>query len=101
VAVLRTDVSEEHIASIITVTRNHNAVDSSPILVALMMEVIFFSEMSVLARVKQSNIQEDDIPHCFWCLRCLVTNVYYSSFLARRLHLLIITRRAISYITNA
>jgi hypothetical protein len=57
VALIRTDVSEERITSIIKVTRimlrlllTANIVTSSPILVTLMMEAISSSEMPVLAK---------------------------------------------------
>jgi hypothetical protein len=50
VALVRTNVLEQHIASIIR-----------PILVALMMEVIHSSKMSVLTRAIQLNIPEDGI----------------------------------------
>jgi hypothetical protein len=73
VALVRTDVSEEHSTSIIWVTRigelgtmfavtvTANIVPSLPILVTLMMEVIHFSKMSDLIRATQCNIPEDDV----------------------------------------
>jgi hypothetical protein len=68
VAVVRTDVSEERIASIIRVTRiSANAVPSSLILVTLMMEAIHSSEMSVITRVTWRNIPEDGILHNLTC----------------------------------
>jgi hypothetical protein len=71
VGLLRTDVSEEHIASIITVPVfprsllqllvNANVDLSSPILVTLMSEAIRSSETSVLIRAKLRNIPEHGI----------------------------------------
>jgi hypothetical protein len=58
VALARTDVSEELIASII-----RDNVPSSLILVSLMMEAISSSETSVLKRGTRRNIQEDAILH--------------------------------------
>jgi hypothetical protein len=55
-ALVKIDVSEEHIASIIRVTRigtlavTANFVPSAPVLVVLMVEVICPSEVSVLTR---------------------------------------------------
>jgi hypothetical protein len=80
VALVRTDVSEERIASIIRVTRfgelytlflssvrrllvTANAVPSSPILVTLMMEAICSSEMSILTRATRGHFQEQGIIH--------------------------------------
>jgi hypothetical protein len=82
VALVRTDVSEEHCASIIRVARIHelgttlavtsnqhmlrrllvtaNVVPSSPILVTLMMEALRSSETSALTSVTWPNIPEDD-----------------------------------------
>jgi hypothetical protein len=79
VALVRTDVSEERIASIIKVTRKGelgtavavtsnrnthaftaNVVLSSPILVTLMMEAKRSSETSVLIRATRRNISEED-----------------------------------------
>jgi hypothetical protein len=84
VALVRTDVSEERIASIITVTIlvvtsnrivflrsmlrllvTANVVPSSPILVTLMMEAIRSSETSVLTRATRRKITEYDILHHF------------------------------------
>jgi hypothetical protein len=44
-----------------------NAVLSSPILVTLMMDVIIFSEMSVLTRPTRRNNKEDDILYSHRC----------------------------------
>jgi hypothetical protein len=91
VVLIRTDVSEEHISSIIKVTRiselgttlavtsnrsgviflrsvlqllvTANVVPSSPILVTLMLEAIRSSETSVLTRATGRHIPEDDIFH--------------------------------------
>jgi hypothetical protein len=71
VALVRTDVSEESIASIIRVTRIGGlettlAIPSfhgSRILVILMMEAIIFSETSILTSATRRNIPQDGILH--------------------------------------
>jgi hypothetical protein len=95
VALVRTDVTEEHIASVISVTRigelgtplavtsngstlrrnidsvlrllvTANVVRNSPILVTLITEVIPFSETSALTRATERNITEDGILQDSW-----------------------------------
>jgi hypothetical protein len=72
VSLVRTDVSEESITSIIRVTRfgelgtnlavaSYCFVPSAQILSTLMMEAIICSETSVLKRAKRPNIREDSI----------------------------------------
>jgi hypothetical protein len=76
VALVRIDVSEERIASIISVTRigelvfhrsvllllvTANVIPSSPIVVTLMTEGIHSSETSVLTTAIQHKISEDGI----------------------------------------
>jgi hypothetical protein len=86
VALVRTDVSEERIGSIIRVTKNRRAMKnvtsnrqpqhaekayplrllvfpSSPFLLNLMIEDVYSSEMSVLRSSTQSHIPEDGILH--------------------------------------
>jgi hypothetical protein len=87
VALVRTDVSEERIASIIRVTRNGelgtlavtsnhsmlwllvtaNLVPSFPIVVTLMMEAICSSKTSVLTRATWHNSPDDGIFHSHCC----------------------------------
>jgi hypothetical protein len=55
VALVKTDVSEEHIAFIIRVTA------SSPIIGILMMEPLSSSETPVITRTTRPNIPEDGI----------------------------------------
>jgi hypothetical protein len=64
VALVRTDVSEERVASIISMRQllvAANVVPSSPILVTLMMESPRSSETSVLSNATGRNIPEDGI----------------------------------------
>jgi hypothetical protein len=60
VAVVRSDISEEHILRLLVTA---NAVPSLLILVILMMEVMHFPETSVLTRIACHNIPEDSILH--------------------------------------
>jgi hypothetical protein len=72
VALVRTDVSENLIAFIITVNRNVmlgtalaviSIVPSSLIVLTMMMEAIHSSEPSVLTRTTRRHIPKDDILH--------------------------------------
>jgi hypothetical protein len=80
VVLVRTDVLEQCITSMIRVTikaRNISSVlwllvtvkvvPDSPILVTLMMEVIHTSKTTILTRVTQHNIPEDNILHSHYC----------------------------------
>jgi hypothetical protein len=67
VALVRTNISEEHIASIVRVTRIVNVVPGSPTLVTLMMEAIRSSKTLVLTRTIGHTIPEDSILHSHHC----------------------------------
>jgi hypothetical protein len=61
-ALVKADILEEHIASIIRVTVGEPVtanIPSSLIVVTLMMEAMHSSKMSVLTRVTQRHIPED------------------------------------------
>jgi hypothetical protein len=64
VALVRNDVSEERIASIIRMLVTDN-VPSSPILIALIMKAIRSSERSVLTKTTRHNTPEDGIIHSY------------------------------------
>jgi hypothetical protein len=72
VDLMRTDVSEDFIASLIRITRIGElrllvvakVVLSSSILVTLMMEATRSSETSILTRITRRNMPQDDIVHC-------------------------------------
>jgi hypothetical protein len=78
-AIVRSDVSGESIASVISVTRIGElgtmlaVVPNSPILVTLMMEAIRSSDTSNLTRATRHNISEDGILQLYLFL--LSTNV--------------------------
>jgi hypothetical protein len=87
VALVRTDVPEEHFASLIEVARigelgttlalrnqsrmiaTDNVDPSSLILYNLMLEVISSSETSFFTRATLHHFREDGIHHNIWCLR--------------------------------
>jgi hypothetical protein len=113
-ALVRTDVSEERISSVIRVTRigglgttlavtsnrymlkrNHgvlqllvtaNVVPSLPILVILMMEVIHSCETSVLTRATRCNIPEDGI-HLYILSRGVTDRVWVGNWIRWTLRL--------------
>jgi hypothetical protein len=88
VALVRTDVSEELSASVISVTRigepgrtllvTANVVPSSPNLVTLTMEALSSSETSVLTRATRRNMPEDGVLHRLYLLK-LDVSVLWSS----------------------
>jgi hypothetical protein len=100
VSPVKTDISEEYIASIISVTRicvvflcsairllfTANVLPSSPILVTLMIEAILSSETSVLTGATRRNIPDDGILQLlFWVKSELSSQELLSSnFLNRR-----------------
>jgi hypothetical protein len=72
VALVTPDVSEEHIASIIRVTKaGELGTASSPIIVTLTMEALRSSETSVLTRAIRRKIQEDVILHIWVFIKTL------------------------------
>jgi hypothetical protein len=96
VDLVRTDISEEHSASIIGVTRigelgtrflcsvcrllvTANVVPSSQILVTQAMQVLCFTEMLVLTRSTWHNVPEYGILHIHCCENLKSTLFYESS----------------------
>jgi hypothetical protein len=92
-ALVRTDVSEERIVSVIRVTRcdlvfvysllrllvTANVVPSSPFL-SLMMDAICSSKMSVLTRATRRNIPEDNILQCsLWYEMIYYSGIFHFS----------------------
>jgi hypothetical protein len=91
VVLVRTEVSEDHIASIFKVTRISElgttlAVTSNRItlrrntMVTLMMEAIRSSKMSVLKRITRRRIPEDIILHVVTCLSTVVQRMLHVCF---------------------
>jgi hypothetical protein len=62
-ALVRTDVSGEHLRSVIRLLVTANVAPSSPSLFTLMMKVIHSSETTVLTRATRSKFPEDGILH--------------------------------------
>jgi hypothetical protein len=78
VVLVRTDVSEERIVSIIRVTRIDEletplAVTSNRIRVTLMMEAISSSETLVITRTTRLNAPEDSILHLCYYIYVAIT----------------------------
>jgi hypothetical protein len=67
VALVRTDVLEERIASIIKVKKNWRRASNVFLVVTLIIVAIFSSETLVCTRTTRCNIQEDDILRSHRC----------------------------------